>query len=208
MAQRVMDCGDAGHILLSRHIAEDLEQYRQWQPHLHDLGECEVKHGVHVHVVNLYTEELGNQEVPEKLQQAKERQTMPAIPASNAKAARRLRVLIAAVIIIAAVAAAGFYIFSHHSSSKAPRSSTAPAVPIIPEKWTTAPSQPAVPEKSIAVLPFLDLSQAKDQEYFCDGMSEEILDALAKVEGLRVVARTSSFSFKGKSVDVNDVRKS
>src|SRR5215467_2180214 len=69
-----------------------------------------------------------------------------------------------------------------------------------------APSQPAVPEKSIAVLPFLDLSQAKDQEYFCDGMSEEILDALAKVEGLRVVARTSSFSFKGKSVDVNDVR--
>src|SRR6516165_4605391 len=65
----------------------------------------------------------------------------------------------------------------------------------------------APPEKSIAVLPFLDLSQAKDQEYFCDGMSEEILDALAKVEGLRVVARTSSFSFKGKSVDVNDVRK-
>ena len=207
MAQRVMDCGDAGHILLSRHIAEDLEQYRQWQPHLHDLGECEVKHGVHVHVVNLYTEELGNQEVPEKLQQAKETQTVPAIPASNAKAARRLRVLIAAVIIIAAVAAAGFYIFSYHSSSKAPRSSTAPAVPIIPEKWTTAPSQPAVPEKSIAVLPFLDLSQAKDQGYFCDGMSEEILDALAKVEGLRVVARTSSFSFKGTSVDVNDVRK-
>ncbi|MGB7825173.1 MAG: protein kinase, partial [Pseudolabrys sp.] len=70
-----------------------------------------------------------------------------------------------------------------------------------------ARSQPAVPEKSIAVLPFLDLSQAKDQGYFCDGMSEEILDALAKVEGLRVVARTSSFSFKGKSVDVGDVRK-
>jgi adenylate cyclase len=207
MAQRVMDCGDAGHILLSRHIAEDLEQYRQWQPHLHDLGECEVKHGVHVHVVNLYTEELGNQEVPEKLQQAKETQTAPAIPASNAKPARRLRVLIGAVIIIAAVAAAGFYIFSHHSSSKAPRSSTAPAVPIIPEKSNAAPLQPAVPEKSIAVLPFLDLSQAKDQEYFCDGMSEEILDALAKVEGLRVVARTSSFSFKGNSVDVSDVRK-
>src|SRR5213076_1462521 len=62
-------------------------------------------------------------------------------------------------------------------------------------------------EKSIAVLPFVDLSQAKDQEYFCDGISEEILDALAKVEGLRVVARTSSFSFKGRSVDVSDVRK-
>src|SRR5437868_2999196 len=61
--------------------------------------------------------------------------------------------------------------------------------------------------KSIAVLPFVDLSQAKDQEYFCDGISEEILDALAKVEGLRVVARTSSFSFKGKSVDASDVGK-
>jgi class 3 adenylate cyclase len=55
MAQRVMDCGDAGHILLSKHVAEDLEQYGHWQPHLHDLGECEVKHGVHVHAVNLYT---------------------------------------------------------------------------------------------------------------------------------------------------------
>src|SRR6266446_537766 len=54
IAQRIMDCGDAGHILLSRHVAEDLEQYRQWQPHLHDLGECEVKHGVRVSVVNLY----------------------------------------------------------------------------------------------------------------------------------------------------------
>ena len=66
---------------------------------------------------------------------------------------------------------------------------------------------PFFPEKSIAVLPFLDLSQAKDQEYFCDGMSEEILDALAKVDGLRVVARTSSFSFKGKNPDVSDLGK-
>jgi serine/threonine-protein kinase len=62
-----------------------------------------------------------------------------------------------------------------------------------------------LPAKSIAVLPFVDLSQAKDQEYFCDGISEEILDALAKVEGLRVVARTSSFSFKGKNADVSEI---
>src|SRR5205814_1760513 len=60
IAQRVMDCGDAGHILISKHAAEDLEEYEHWQPHLHDLGECEVKHGVRVHVVNLYTDELGN----------------------------------------------------------------------------------------------------------------------------------------------------
>src|SRR6266478_6575376 len=66
VAQRVMNCGDAGHILLSKHVAEDLEQYRQWQPHLHDLGECEVKHGVRISVVNFYTDELGNPELPEK----------------------------------------------------------------------------------------------------------------------------------------------
>ena len=70
MAQRVMDCGDAGHILLSRHVAEDLEQYDHWKSHLHDLGECEVKHGVCVHIVNLYTEELGNPEPPEKFKHA------------------------------------------------------------------------------------------------------------------------------------------
>jgi class 3 adenylate cyclase len=70
IAQRVMDCGDAGHILISKHAAEDLEEYEHWQPHLHDLGECEVKHGVRVHVVNLYTDELGNPEMPEKLKQA------------------------------------------------------------------------------------------------------------------------------------------
>src|SRR5438105_6186368 len=71
IAQRVMDCGDAGHILLSKRVAEDLEQYGPWQPQLHDLGEVEVKHGVRVHVFNLYNKELGNPEVPEKLRQAK-----------------------------------------------------------------------------------------------------------------------------------------
>src|SRR4026209_632717 len=67
MAQRVMDFGDAGHILLSQHVADDLVQYRQWAPRLHDLGECEVKHGVRLHLVNLYAEPLGNAEPPEKL---------------------------------------------------------------------------------------------------------------------------------------------
>src|SRR6058998_391497 len=87
VAQRVMDCGDAGHILLSKHVADDLEQYRQWRSHLHDLGECEVKHGVRVHVVNLYTEELGNPNVPEKLRQAKATQPAPAAALSEAKPA-------------------------------------------------------------------------------------------------------------------------
>ncbi|PYJ36485.1 MAG: hypothetical protein DME81_10200, partial [Verrucomicrobia bacterium] len=67
VAQRVLDCGDAGHILLSAHIAEDLAQYRHWQPYLHDLGECEVKHGLRLHLFNLYKDDLGNPQVPEKL---------------------------------------------------------------------------------------------------------------------------------------------
>src|SRR6266487_1189980 len=155
MAQRVTDCGDAGHILLSRHVAEDLEQYRQWQPCLHDLGECEVKHGAHVHVFNLYTDGVGNPEVPEKLQQAKAKeQTLPvaaaaAAAATSAKPAGRSRALIAALIIAAAVAT-GFYIFSHR------------------------PGAEAIPEKSIAVLPFENLSRDPDNAYFADGIQDEI----------------------------------
>src|SRR6201990_3297105 len=71
IAQRVMDCGDAGHILLSRHVAEDLEQYPRWRSQLHDLGECEVKHGVRVGVTNLYSDEIGNPTLPSKLQAVK-----------------------------------------------------------------------------------------------------------------------------------------
>src|ERR1700731_3542096 len=68
MAQRVMDCGDAGHILLSKHVSEDLEHYPRWQPYLHELGECEVKHGVHAGIVNLYGDEIGNPQAPKKFQ--------------------------------------------------------------------------------------------------------------------------------------------
>src|SRR5436189_163759 len=78
IAQRIMDCGDVGHILLSRHVAEDLEQYRQWQPCLHDLGECEVKHGVRVHAVNFYTDEVGNPAMPEKFRDARQK-ALPSI---------------------------------------------------------------------------------------------------------------------------------
>ncbi|MDQ6913635.1 MAG: adenylate/guanylate cyclase domain-containing protein, partial [Verrucomicrobiota bacterium] len=72
MAQRVMDCGDAGHILLSKRVADDLAQYERWQPYLYDLGACEVKHGVKIEVVSLYTGEIGNQELPQKLKQKKQ----------------------------------------------------------------------------------------------------------------------------------------
>ena len=160
------------------------------------FGECEVKHDVRVHVVNLYTDEVGNQAVPEKLQQAKTTPPAPAAAVSEAKPARRSWSWIAALIIVAALAAVGgFYISSHRSGPK-------PPTPPTPPMPTTAV---AIPEKSIAVLPFVDMSQGHDQEYFCDGISEELLDALAQVEGLRVVARTSSFAFKGKSAEVNEI---
>src|SRR4029077_419728 len=73
MAQRVMDCGDAGHILLSKHVAEDLEEYQRWQPFLHDLGSCEVKHGVRVSVVNLYDDQFGNAKLPQRFETAQKR---------------------------------------------------------------------------------------------------------------------------------------
>src|SRR6059036_1148385 len=75
MAQRVMDCGDAGHILLSKHVAEDLEEYEQWRPLLHDLGSCEVKHGVRVSVVNLYDDQFGNAKLPQKFETVQKRRT-------------------------------------------------------------------------------------------------------------------------------------
>src|SRR6516164_8256114 len=75
MAQRVMDCGDAGHILLSKHVAEDLEQDDRWRPLLHDLGTCEVKHGMRVGVTNLYSDEVGNPQLPKKFQALNARRT-------------------------------------------------------------------------------------------------------------------------------------
>ena len=82
VAQRVLDCGDAGHILLSAHVAEDLAEYRHWQPHLHDLGECEVKYGLHLHLFNLYKDGLGNPQVPEKLRRRKRWKQTPYGPSN------------------------------------------------------------------------------------------------------------------------------
>src|SRR6266436_3227815 len=75
MAHRVMDCGDAGHILLSKHVAEDLEEYERWRPLLHDLGSCEVKHGVRVSVVNLYDDQFGNAKLPQRFETVQKRRT-------------------------------------------------------------------------------------------------------------------------------------
>src|SRR5204863_7200567 len=83
MAQRVMDCGDAGHILLSKRVADDLEHYPQWRSLLHELGECEVKHGLRISLLNLYGDVAGNPELPEKFRQAKAETAPGAAPAKS-----------------------------------------------------------------------------------------------------------------------------
>src|SRR6058998_1385062 len=83
MAQRVMDCGDAGHILVSKRVADDLEHYSQWRSLLHELGECEVKHGLRISLLNLYGEEAGNPELPEKVKQWQSEQAAQAADESS-----------------------------------------------------------------------------------------------------------------------------
>src|SRR5437588_6140061 len=100
LAQRVMDCGDAGHILLSKHVADDLEQYPRWRPHLHDLGECEVKHGVRVSVVNLYTDELGNSELPDKFKRPDVGAAVPAAKEGRPKSTIPKWAMIGAVVAL------------------------------------------------------------------------------------------------------------
>jgi adenylate cyclase len=149
VAQRVMDCGDTGHILLSKRVAEDLQQYSRWRPHLHDLGEVEVKHGERVHVFNFYTDDAGNSDLPKK-------------------------------VIGAAVQS---------------RRVTAP-----PAKKPAKSERP-----SICVLPFANMSGDPEQEYFSDGISEDIITDLSKISALHVVSRNTAFTFKGKAVDVGQV---
>jgi TolB-like protein/Tfp pilus assembly protein PilF len=146
MAQRVMDCGDAGHILLSKRVADDLEQYGRWRPLLHDLGICEVKHGATLGIVNLYSDEIGNPNTPKKFK------------------------------------------------AEEPR-----------EKKVDTGSR--VPHKSIAVLPFENLSEDKANVYFADGIHEEILTRLSRIRDLKVISRTSTQRFKNTAEQIPDIAK-
>jgi TolB-like protein/class 3 adenylate cyclase/Tfp pilus assembly protein PilF len=162
MAQRVMDCGDAGHILLSKHVAEDLEEYEHWRPLLHDLGACEVKHGARVSVVNLYDDQFGNATLPRKFETEQKRR-------------RRLRwAATTAALLTLAVIVAGIAMFSRYRLR----------------------STLTAPEKSIAVLPFENLSRDPDNAYFAEGIQDEILTRLAKIADLKVISRTSTQHYK------------
>ena len=183
VAQRVMDCGDAGHILLSQRAADDLAHSRHWQPWLHDLGTCEVKHGVRLHLVNLYNEEVGNPEPPAKFKVAQ--QAAADIETSRRKKLSPLTTGIFVALFLLLALAISALIFG----------------PAIMRSWQKAPavSLPAlstIPEKSIAVLPFENLSSDKDNAYFADGVQDEILTDLAKIADLKVISRTSVMQYK------------
>src|SRR4030095_16924424 len=162
MAKRVMDCGDAGHILLSKHVAEDLEEYERWRPLLHDLGTCEVKHGMRVSVSNLYSEEIGNPRLPSKLQAVRKH-----------RAHVRWAEAAAALLVLGAIVGGTFFYL---------RRPTASALRVL--------------DKSIAVLPFENRSEEKQNEYFADGVQDEILTYLAKIAELKVISRTSVLQYK------------
>jgi TolB-like protein/class 3 adenylate cyclase len=176
IAQRVMDCGDAGHILLSKRVAEDLEQFKHWRPHLYYLGECEVKHGEKIDIVNLFTAELGNSERPKRMAMPPQKTDFVSVPRERAPL-RKPALIITAGVAIAAVAM-GSFLFWRQEKPK-----------------TFAPAS-AIPEKSIAVMPFENLSRDPDNAYFADGIQDEILTRLSKIADLKVISRTSTQHYK------------
>jgi TolB-like protein/Tfp pilus assembly protein PilF len=178
IAQRIMDCGDAGHILLSQHVAGDLEEYPWWRSLLHDLGDCEVKHGVRVHAVNLCTDELGNPALPEKFKRPDVEVVVPAAAKAHPKSAiRTLAFITASILLFIAILLGGFAFWRQ-------------------KKPTASALASAVPEKSIAVMPFENLSEDKANAYFADGIQGEILTRLSKIADLKVISRTSTQHYK------------
>src|SRR5256714_8872791 len=173
-AQGVRDWGAAAHILLPQHGADDRVKYRQWAPRLRDLGECEVKHGMRLHLVNLYAEPLGNPEPPEKFRQI----AAPAPTPPPLVKPKRIPWHEVVIVLVLLAAGAGYFLFHR-----------------------AGPKSAAVPEKSIAVLPLVNSTGDPANEYFADGMSEEFISSLSRLQELKVVGRTSSFQFKGKTDD-------
>jgi TolB-like protein/Tfp pilus assembly protein PilF len=187
IAQRVMDCGDAGHILVSKHVAEDLEHFPRWQPYLHDLGECEVKHGGRISVVNFYTDDVGNPALPEKFKNAR-----PIVAAAQPKRTKPILAIAIATAVLAVLAILAVLILPGMLRSrdigKNERTEVLPAV-----------------AKSIAVLPFENLSRDPDNAYFVEGIQDEILTRLSKVADLKVISRTSTQKYKSAPDNLRDV---
>ena len=236
IAQRVMDCGDAGHILVSKRVADDLAQRRRWQPYIHELGDVEVKHGVVVSLVNLYAETIGNPAPPTRL--GKTRGSIPGSRVGTRKAisplARAIFILAVLLLVLAIMsvifAPAIMRTLDQRRLATLPQP-TATALPSLADTIKSAvakqitdelqgelshkknaavqpaPTGSAMPEKSIAVLPFDNLSRDPDNAYFCEGVQDEILTRLAKVSDLKVVSRTSTQHFKSSPDNLPQIAK-
>src|SRR5215211_277834 len=151
LARRVMDCGDDGHILLSKRVAEDLGHSREWGPYLHDLGECAVKHDVPVVLVNFYGDGVGNPELPKMVRELHSQRAAKAAAARAPGRSRAMYLAIATIIVLLAAAAVSIWLYSRQKPAAA-----------LPE------------EKSIAVLPFENFSPEKDNAFFADGIQDDI----------------------------------
>src|SRR5438874_3769046 len=199
VAQRVLDCGDAEHILLSAHVAEDLAQSRHWQPWLHDLGECEVKHGLRLHLFNFCKENLGNPQVPEKLRRRRRWKRGSDIirPVSLPRRPRSLLVL-ALVVAALAMLISSLTFFQRVSLRMTPST---------PPEETGSKGTVLISEKSIAVLPFENLSGDKANAYFADGIHDEILMRLSKIADLKVISRTSTQHYKSAPENLRAIAK-
>src|SRR6266496_207885 len=236
IAQRVMDCGDAGHILISKRVADDLAQQRRWQPYLHELGDVEVKHGVVVSLVNFYAETIGNPTPPARIGKVRGavRSTTTATRKGLSPLARAIFVLAGLLLVLASVsvifAPAIMRTLDKRGLATLPQSS-ATASPSLADTIKSAvakkitdelkdelsgkrnaaveppPTGSAIPEKSIAVLPFDNLSRDPDNAFFAEGVQDEILTRLAKVADLKVIARTSTQKFKSAPTDLSEVAK-
>jgi adenylate cyclase len=193
IAQRVMDCCDAGHILVTKRVADDLAQDSHWQPHLHELGEIDLKHGVRMGIVNVYTEELGNPHAPEKCRAAQQEPETRIPLGKGDSTIWRKSVLVGAAALLVLALVIGLLIFSRHAPPQQEAKQTPPA------------AQPN--SKSIAVLPFENLSHDPDNAYFADGIQEEILTRLSKIADLKVISRTSTQRYKTAPNNLSEIAK-
>ncbi len=184
LAQRVMDCGDAGHILLSKRVADDLAPHPKWNPHLHELGEYEVKHGRRIALVNFYTEEVGNDATPTKCLDAAAQRPNESIASVSGRSGRRRALAAGAALLL--VALTGGALLHFRPGNPAPGAA---------DKATP------VDRHSIAVLPFENAANDPNAEYLAEGIAEALINSLTELQQLKVIARSTAFHYKGPDVD-------
>jgi TolB-like protein/cytochrome c-type biogenesis protein CcmH/NrfG len=238
IAQRVMDCGDAGHILVSKRVADDLGQQRRWQPYLHELGDVEVKHGVVVSLVNLYADAIGNPAPPARLGKVGGRSRIfsKTSPKGFSSLARTILIFVGILFVLVFILAIVSVIFApaimrsldqrHSATGPQPSAAGSPSLADtikseVAKKITEElnedlthnkkpiPKPPPVisafAKKSIAVLPFDNLSDDKSNAYFAEGIQDEILTRLSKIAALKVISRTSTQKYKSAPDNLREV---